>query len=152
MENNTETKSSNDNNLENGTTDLALRKGEEGDKNFILATMLRSLYYGGSVFSDVPKDVFMGLYHKILQQLLDRPDTEINVACLKDAPEVILGYSIVRRITEMPILDFVYVKKSFRKVGIGKSLVPETPYSVTHLTALGKTLKPKDCPYNPFLL
>lgn len=128
---------------------------EEGDKNFILATWLRNLYYGNSNFGEVPKDVFMANYHRILEEHLASPNTKIKVACLKDDRDVILGYSVYRDAEERSVLDYVFVKQAWRKIGIGRTLVPENVFAVTHITTQGlamlKTKLPK-AHYNPFLL
>ncbi len=67
----------------------------ESDKNFILATMLRGLFYGNSWFSEIDKGVFMCNYHRTLENLLAKDSTQVLIACLKEDPDVILGYSVL---------------------------------------------------------
>lgn len=126
---------------------VAFREYQPDDRNFIFSTWLRGLYYGDSWFSEIPKNIFMQHYHAVIERLLDAPGVTIKVACLSDTPDVILGYSVTRG----NILDYVFVKSAWRKAGIGKSLVPPAPYTVTHLTKVGKILKPVNCPFNPFV-
>lgn len=127
-----------------------IRLAKEEDVNFILATWLRGLYYGESWFSSIPKNIFMHNYKKIAQSTLVSPKVEIKVACLKEDPDIILGYAILSKNTEAIV--WVFVKTAFRRQGIGKSLVPKSPKYVTHLTALGKTLLTKlpETQFNPF--
>ncbi len=114
-----------------------VRPPKPEDINFILATMLRGLYYGDTWFSEIPKDLFMKEHHKVLVNTISRPDCAVRVAVLPDDGDVILGYSISLKDTA---LVWVYVKNSFRKMGIARSLVPATIQSVTYLTKLGKAI------------
>lgn len=127
-----------------------IRPMNADDENFIFSTWLRGLYYGESWFSMIPKDIFMNSYKQIVKTLLLNVNVKVNVACLKEEPNVILGYSVVSRNDEA--LIWIFVKKPWREQGIGKSLVPSNLKYVTHLTALGKTLLPKlnNVAFNPF--
>lgn len=128
---------------------VTIRDSEPGDHNFVLATFLRGLYYGDSWFTMIPKSIFMDQYHAILEILINSPGVDIKVCCLKDDPEVILGYSIYSN----TVLHFVYVKRSWRAIGIAKSLVPINISATTHLTDVGRKLL-RDHPsvvFNPFL-
>lgn len=129
-----------------------IRDYREEDKNFILATFLRGLYYGDSWFSQIDKPVFMENYKKVIENLVDSPKTLIKVACLKEEHDVIIGYSILS--ANYHTVHWVYVKNAFRKAGIGRSLVPSFPNEVTHLTTLGKSLMNKipTAKFNPFKL
>lgn len=132
-------------------TDLvAFRDYNSGDRNFIFSTWLRGLYYGDSWFSDIPKGIFMENYHRVVEALLDAKSTAVKVACLKDTPDIILGYAVYSNTS--PVVHYVFVKSAWRKVGLAKSLCPPAPFSVTHLTKVGKIVKPVNCPFNPFLV
>src|SRR5580692_5240979 len=110
------------------------------DINFIFASWLRGLYYGNTFFGEIPKDIFMDKYHQVIQNILTK--ATVRVACLKDDPEVILGYSVIRNTEAGETLDWVFVKSAWRRVHIGKSLVPNKLNAVTHLTKIGRSLKP----------
>ncbi len=119
------------------------------DRNFILATFLRGLYYGDSWFSEINKSVFMEHYHKVINYLIDKKTINIRVACLKDDPTVILGYAIF----EGDTLHWVFIKKSWRNIGLAKDLVPKDIKIVTHLTSVGLSIsKRKGFEFNPFKL
>jgi hypothetical protein len=120
------------------------------DKSFIMATFLRGLYYGDSWFSLMPKDVFMKNYTQVIEAMLLK--NAVMVACLPDDEDVILGYSIIS--FDFTTIHWVFVKSAFRKQGITKSLLPQYPTQVTHLTDLGRQLLPKfkECIFNPFAL
>lgn len=123
----------------------------ESDRNFILATFLRGLYYGDSWFRDIPKDIFMDKYHTVVEHILAK--STIEISCLREDPEVILGYSVFELDPiNGNILHWVFVKSAWRKIGICKSLVPSTIKVVTHLTKIGKALKPVNVDFNPFVI
>jgi len=137
---------------------IAVRPYNESDKNFVLATWLRGLYYGESFFSTIPKTIFMENYHNILEGFLAANGDSVKVACLKEDPEVILGYSVVRHTkigeADISILDWIFVKTAWRGIGIGKMLVPARLNACTHLTKLGSSILKTKYPniiFNPFL-
>lgn len=129
-----------------------IRDYVEDDKSFVMSTFLRGIYYGNSWFNMVPKDIFMNNYKHNAEAIVDSPKTSIKIACMQGSPDVIFGYSILSE--DFQTVHFVYVKKAFRKVGIGKSLVPQHPKYASHMTELGKQLLPKlpQCVFNPFSL
>lgn len=118
------------------------------DVNFIIVTWLKGLYYGNSWFREIDKNAFMSSYEKVIKQLLIKPGTDVVVSCYKDDPEVILGYAIIENQT----LHWAYVKDDWRRIGILKSILPSDITHVTHLTDLGKQIKPKEWIFNPFLI
>ena len=127
-----------------------IRAGKEEDKNFILATFLRGLYYGDSFFSRIPKDIFMNKYKLVANALVNDEKTIVRIACLPEDPDVILGYSLIS--SDQSTVYFTFVKTAWRKRGIGKSLVPPSPQYVAHLTKLGESLLDKinNPQFNPF--
>lgn len=130
---------------------VEIRDGRLLDVPFIMATFLKGLYYGDSWFSAIPKDIFMDNYKKVLYLNLNKQTTVVKIVCLKEDPDVILGYSILS--SNYSTIHWVFVKKDWRGKGIAKTLLPSHPTAVTHLTKLGKTLLPKfeNCVFNPFL-
>ncbi len=119
------------------------------DRNLILATFLRGLYYGESWFSLIDKNVFMNHYNKIVNAILDSPNIEIKIACLREDANTVLGYAIYSK----DALHWVFVKKQWRGIGLARDLVPATIKTVTHLTKLGVSiLHKKSLAFNPFLI
>jgi GNAT superfamily N-acetyltransferase len=129
-----------------------IRPGISNDFNFVLATFLKGLYYGDSWFSLIPRDIFMENYKHIVKALLEHPNTMLVMACLKDDPDITLGYSLLSK--DGATVHWIYVKKAWRKKGIGKSLLPKSPKYVSHLSELGKSLLTKinNPQFNPFSL
>lgn len=137
---------------------ISIRDHTSLDRNFILATWLRGLYYGDTWFSQIPKAIFMEQYHAILERFLTRPDVKIKIACLKEDPEVILGYSVSRNLklgeANIVVLDWVFVKSVWRKIGVGKLLMPNRINACTHLTKAGSAIAKNKLPdmiFNPFI-
>src|SRR6266404_2908447 len=116
-----------------------IRDFNESDKNFVLATFLRGVYYGDSWFSMIPKQIFMDNYKKVAEYLVNT--ATIKVACLKEDPSVILGYCMLSK--DLQTIHWTYVKSAWRLKGIAKTLTPTHPSVVTHLSKLGVTLLDK---------
>lgn len=129
---------------------VSVRDYLPGDRNFILATWLRGLRYGNEWFEAVDQKIYFDFYNKVIEIILNRPDTQVKVACLKDDPEVILGYSVYTG----GVLHWVFVKKAWRSIGIMKSLLPEGIVAVSHLTTVGKSIlrRHPGVVFNPFAL
>lgn len=127
-----------------------IRTATTEDKNFIMATFLRGLYYGENFWSQVPKQIFMDNYKIVIEAILANSNTMVLVACDMEDPKVIFGYSVVSM--DLNTIHWCYVKSRFRNRGIAKSLVPSNPKYVSHLSKLGITLLPKlkNAVFNPF--
>lgn len=125
---------------------IQIRGMQQEDRAFVYSTMLKGLFFGCELYSQIEPKAFYDNYSKVVDALLDR--SEIRVAVLAETPDVILGYSI----TNGPILHWVFVKKAWRNQGIAKQLVGQIT-AVTHLTKPGQSIKiKKGLTYNPFLL
>lgn len=128
-----------------------IRDAQPEDKSFVLATFLRGLYYGDSWFSLIPKDIFMDNYKRVAEALVNGANNTVQIACDKEDPNIILGYSILS--ADFQTIHWVHVKKAWRNRGIAKSLLPARPSAVTHLNKLGQKLLVKfpDTVFNPFI-
>ena len=133
-------------------TDLIKTRGyiEASDKNFIYKTWLRGLYYGDDWVGEIQDSIFYPNYNDVIDEIFSRPTVQINMAVLKDDEDVILGYSVSEPLNS--VLHWVFVKKSWRRIGIAKMLIDFEPSIVTHLTFVGKSLKNRyNLIFNPFL-
>lgn len=127
---------------------VAIRNVNHSDRNFILATWLRGLRYGNEWYQQIESKAYFHIYHQVVNNLLNRPGVTVKVACLKDDPEVILGYSV----SEGTRLHWVQVKSAWRNIGLANSLVSPEITTATHLTRVGKSiLIKKNLIFNPFL-
>lgn len=129
---------------------LSTRPGQEADRAFIYSTWLRGLRYGNDYFELIESGAYYENQHKIIEDILDDVSTVILVACLKDDTDVILAYSVYSG----DRLHYVHVKKSWRGIGIAKSLVPQFIQRVSHITKVGKSILSKSpgVVYDPYNL
>lgn len=128
---------------------VSVRKFRPEDINYILATWLRGLYYGNEFFRRIDKEGYFGVYHRLLTTLLAKSTTVVKVACLKEDPEVILGYVVF----DDAAIHWVHVKKEWRAIGIAKLIIPDTIKVITHLTKVGRSIADKkQYIFKPFLL
>lgn len=113
------------------------------DEAMIYSTWRNSAFYGASAtaeqkrFQEDPKIFFRRLTATIRDTLRG---ALVLIACVEDAPEVILGYSV----STGSHLDWIYVKLEFRGKGIGAALMPKSIETVTaNLTKIGATIVEK---------
>lgn len=127
---------------------IEIRDAVESDWPFIIKSTLYNLYNENQFFNQIPHGIFMTNYRAFLQDLLNK--SEVKVACDKEDPDLLIGFSIMSM--DYQTVHFVYVKKKWRRNGVGRMLVPAHPTYVSHLTTLGKQLLPKinNPTYNPF--
>lgn len=128
-----------------------VRDMKDDDISFVLSTFVRGLYYGNSWLSDVPKDIYMNNYPRLVEALLGSPNAVVKIACLKEDPDVIIAYSVLS--LDFQTVHWVYCKKKWRNKGIATSLLPKYPRYATHLTDAGRSLMKKydGLAFNPFI-
>ncbi len=114
----------------------------ETDLPFLYASWKNSIWYDQNPGTqEKPDPMFSRLMTKKIKLVLEKPDIQTRVACLKYTPEQIIGYSVNHGKT----LEFVYVKIDYRKQGIGTLLVKGFREVVEPLTKIGKAIvKKKD--------
>lgn len=115
----------------------------------VFSEFLRSLRFGNEYFRLVDAEPYFHVYHAYFSVLLARPDAILQIAVLSDEHDTALGWSL----TETDKLHYVYVKKDYRKLGIGRALVSEPFSRFTHVTKIGLSLwtsKAPNAKFNPF--
>lgn len=129
---------------------IAIRDYTPEDHNFILSTWLKGLKFGNSWFNLIDQTAYYKVYHTLIENILARSGTEVKVAVLKDEPEFILGYSVLRK--NQTIADWVFCKSTWRGIGIANMLVPKTVKQISHLTKTGEFIfkKRANLSFNPF--
>lgn len=130
---------------------VTIRPMREGDKAFIYSTWLRGVYYGETIFKEMEKDRFMKEYHTLIENIMSSSHTVINVACLREDEDVILGYSAGN--ANGQTVYFAYVKSAWRKIGLASMLVGTEIKFATTLTTLGLSIiRRKNIEFNPFTI
>jgi GNAT superfamily N-acetyltransferase len=129
---------------------IAFRAPTLDDENFIYSTWLKGLRYGNELFSLIDQEIYFKTYHVIIEFLLKHPTTRIEVAALKEDPEVILGYVVRNQDT----VHWLFVKQAWRGIGLARSLLSAPFEFVSHLTDQGASLLKQKYPtvkFNPFI-
>ena len=96
---------------------ITYRPHQADDEAFLFATYLKNNWYRQESSTMLPKKIWMWAQHKRLEKVMK--NQVITVACLKDDPDVILGYGFWDE--EKP---FTYIKLAWRsdKLNLEKEL------------------------------
>lgn len=142
--------------MDKPTSPATLRRADEKDISFIFNSWLKS--YRSSYFAkSISNTIYFEGHHKIIEKLAKT--SEIIVACNPQDPEQIFGYICAEKIDGIFCLHYIYVKQSFRRLGIGKLLLnsferdKEQASVFTHHTKIAERLAAKyNMVYHPYLL
>lgn len=112
----------------------------ETDEACVYSTWRNASYYGMPARnSKTNGKEFFRKQTALIRDILK--NAYVRVACLKDDPMTIIGYSV----TTDKHLDFIYVKVEYRNKGIGRLLMPKNIQTVTNrLTKIGLVLVDKN--------
>jgi|688.fasta_scaffold858875_1 hypothetical protein len=86
---------------------IDIRDHKKDDEPFLFSTYLKNNWYDKTNSTTLKKATWMNLQHGRLEKVLDKQ--KIKIACLKEDPDVILGYSF-----QDGSAPFVYVKLAWR--------------------------------------
>ena len=89
----------------------------ETDSAFLYSSWRNSNWYADPTREE-PSSEFYSQETRRIKNLLKHPDTDIQVACLKEDPDLIVGYAV----KQAAHLEFIYVKQDYRSKGIGRLL------------------------------
>ena len=126
------------------------------DEAFVLATWIKSNRNSPATRAFPSPIYLIGQRHRIMR-LLNKAGTRITVACDSEEPSLIYGYAVW---TDDDILHYVYVKSTYRRLGVAKRLLEGkdvTPILYTHRSPdiwVEQLLRDKyiHYVYNPYLL
>ncbi len=101
------------------TIPVAIREAGPGDEGFLFRTWLEGHRVGSPAFgSRLRKDAYFALHHDKVERLLSR--SQVWIACLEDAPDVIAGYIVV----EQPnVIHWAFIRDGFKRLGILRLLI-----------------------------
>jgi hypothetical protein len=130
--------------------DFTIRVHSKEDLPFIYSTWLKCFRHSSTFAKEISNDIYYKYHQMVIDRILNRGAT-IYVACDKLSPETVFGYIL----GEGDVLHFLYVKKSFRKLGIGTALLDTygIPEFISHLTKDSKKLSERYKPkmrYSPY--
>lgn len=119
-----------------------VRPFRESDRDFIEASWIASYraHYINYVTPKISELVYYPRQRAVIKALITWPTTQIAVAVTPAYDEAILGWALSRG----PVLDYCYVKESFRGIGIVHSLLSTLGLDLTSLTYSHVTKKWKE--------
>ena len=128
----------------------------EDDLAFIFNSWLKS--YRFSHFGEkITNTIYFSDHHKVIEAILDK--SNVLMACSIDDPSQLYGYVVTGLEDGFLVLHFIYVKHTFRNMGIGKTLLDAVGHSsdkaavYTHHTRMADKLAAKyNFVYHPYLM
>lgn len=135
-------------------TEWGIRKANPKDIPFIYETWLKSYKHDSAIGKSTRSGIFFDEYKTIVDRILSNKDTQTLVACLNDSTDVILGYLV----KELNLAHYCFVKESFRRLGVARSLFATDGMLIRATSTTHKTYYAQDLidrfglDFNPFLL
>jgi len=135
---------------------VRLRPIIEDDTAFIFNSWLKS--YRFSHFGEkITNTIYFAEHHKVIERLID--NSKVLVACNPEEPSQVYGYIIGEEVDGIFVLHFIYVKHTFRNMGVGKTLLDAWGHNkekagvYTHHTRMADKLAAKyNFVYHPYLM
>ncbi len=135
-----------------------VRRASGDDAAFVFAYWLQDYFERSKFAKGISKTLFMRFHHLVLERVIAR--SVVFVACDPEAPAVAYGFACgeLAGAGSSPPLHYVYVKRRFRRLGVGCALaqalgiLPDRSFTFTHLTDDGVALRKKYllAEYNPY--
>jgi len=132
-----------------------MREAKLEDLPFIYSTWLRSYRHSSQFAKKLTNETFYDMHHRIIDAFIARGGL-VYIAHPINEPGVILGYLCIE--PNQSLVQYVYVKKAFRKMGIAKKLYESRKIQdsliFTHWTTDTDwiTKKLTNFIYNPYLI
>lgn len=141
--------------MSNNELPVVLRLATEADLPFIFNSWLRS-YRNSYQAKQIEANIYYAEQHKILEVLLEKYDTII--ACSPEDSTQIYGFINAGYTDNFFTLNYIYVKHTFRKMGVGKMLLNVFDHDLqyvgiyTHITGSATKLDRKyNMIYHPYI-
>ena len=133
-----------------------LRPFIDEDQSFLFNSWLKS--YRFSHFGEkITNTIYFQDHHKVIENILKK--SKVLMACNVSDPSQLYGYIVVGEVDGILVVHFIYVKHTFRNMGIGKTLLDAVGHSTdnasvyTHHTRMADKLAPKyNFVYHPYLM
>lgn len=90
------------------------------DANFVASSWKQSLR---KEYPKLTKDQFFELINPLIDGILGK--SSVLVVCDPEMPKFIHGYLVYKIVDGIAVMHFAYVKESFRKFGVFKSMLDE---------------------------
>jgi hypothetical protein len=135
---------------------IRLRPANEEDVNFIFNSWLKS--FRNSAFArHIPNSIYYTEQHKLIEKLVK--NFSVIIACNDEDASQVYGWICAGEVQNIFCLHYIYVKHSFRSMGIAKLLFnsfkhdPSTAGIYTHHCRIADTMASKtNMIYDPYIL
>lgn len=135
---------------------MNIREITDKDKNFIFSSWLKS-YRNAQAVKPVVNTLYYKEQHRVIEELLER--SKVLVLHSPDDENNLIGYVVVEEIQGIPVIHWLYVKHTFRGMGLARILLlhigvaAETTCCFTHMSAAANGVSKKfpAAYYNPYL-
>ena len=135
---------------------VRLRTANDEDLPFIFNSWLKSFRF--SPFAEkITSTIYFSDHHKVIENLLK--NSVVMISCNEDDPSQLYGYAVGSQVDGIFVLHFIYVKHTFRNMGLGKMLLDsfgvdtENASVFTHFTKASESLASKyNFVYHPYLM
>ena len=135
---------------------IRLRPLIEDDLAFIFNSWLKS-YRFSHLAEKITNTIYFADHHKVIERLIE--DSSVVVACNEEDPSQVYGYIVGGALDGIALLHFIYVKHTFRNMGVGKTLLDAMGHDkekagvYTHHTRMADKLAAKyNFVYHPYLM
>jgi ribosomal protein S18 acetylase RimI-like enzyme len=99
---------------------IRFRQATSEDASFIFSSWLKS--YRHSLFAKlITNTIYYEEHHKVIEALLK--NCNVVIACNESDLSQIYGYAVSDKIDGILVIHYIYVKHSFRNMGLGKALL-----------------------------
>lgn len=139
------------------TLPLKIRRANDEDIPFIFNSWLKSYKASGPISKGVVAAIYYENHHKLIQKIAMR--ATVYVACDKNDPTNIYGFMAGEYIEGILVIHYVYIKHSFRRLGIAKELFNSFNHDTssascyTHFTrAIERIAERYNMVYHPYLI
>lgn len=138
------------------TPQIRFRPAGQEDVNFIFNSWLKS-YRNSYATKNITSTFYFTEHHKVIERILAAAKTVI--ACNQEDPSQVYGYVVGDTVDGIFVIHYLYVKHSFRGLGLGKLLFnafdhdPTAASLYTHHTHMAHRLAAKyNMLHHPYIL
>jgi len=112
--------------LQNNQLPILLRPANKDDISLIFNAWLKS-YRSAKAVQDISNEIYYSEHHKVIERILKNYD--VIIACNEDDRSQIYGFICAGYTDSVFTLHYLYVKHTFRNMGIAKALLNSYSHS-----------------------
>lgn len=130
----------------------------ESDLSFLYNSWLKS-YRDSSFAEPISNNEYFGFHKAVIERIIERAN--VVILCNPEDESQIYGYSVSEQVAELVIVHYIYVKQTYRNLGLAKQLLlgatSGDKFTYTHrskrLPAIErKSQSMQQATYNPYLI